>query len=213
MTSLGPVVYAFFERHLKAEKGLSPASVRSYSDTLRLVLAFIAGQRHRPITRLAIQDLTAERVRQFLRHLEAERGNHIRTRNQRLAGLHTFFAYLAGQAPETLAEAERVAAIPSKRVPPAGHPVPRARRDRSPLRQPAARGDFGVARPCPPAVLVQYWRSRAGGGGSHRRQSGAGAAAAGPSPWQGRQVADLPLVAGDGSPAARLAGGAIGLRA
>jgi hypothetical protein len=29
MTSLGPVVYAFFERHLKAEKGLSPASVRS----------------------------------------------------------------------------------------------------------------------------------------------------------------------------------------
>ena len=83
MTSLGPVVYAFFERHLKAEKGLSPASVRSYSDTLRLFLAFIADQRHRPITRLAIQDLTAERVRQFLGHLEAERGNHIRTRNQR----------------------------------------------------------------------------------------------------------------------------------
>ena len=120
MTSLGPVVYAFFERHLKAEKGLSPASVRSYSDTLRLFLAFIAGQRHRPITRLAIQDLTVERVRQFLGHLEAERGNHIRTRNQRLAGLHTFFAYLAGQAPETLVEAERVAAIPSKRVPPPG---------------------------------------------------------------------------------------------
>ena len=134
MTSLGPVVYAFFERHLKAEKGLSPASVRSYSDTLRLFLAFIAGQRHRPITRLAIQDLTAERVRQFLGHLEAERGNHIRTRNQRLAGLHTFFAYLAGQAPETLAEAERVTADPEQTGIPAGHAVPPTRRDRSPLR-------------------------------------------------------------------------------
>jgi hypothetical protein len=38
--------------------------------------------------------------------------------NQRLAALHTLFLYVAGQAPETLAEAERVAAIPMKRVPP-----------------------------------------------------------------------------------------------
>ncbi len=59
-------------------------------------------------------------MRAFLGHLEAERRNHIRTRNQRLAALHTFFAYLAGQAPEMLAEAERVAAIPMKRVPPPG---------------------------------------------------------------------------------------------
>jgi integrase/recombinase XerD len=120
MTALGPVVYAFFERHLKAEKGLSPASVRSYRDALRLLLAFIAGQRRRQITRLAIEDLTAERVREFLGHIEVERGNHIRTRNQRLAALHTFFAYLAGQAPEMLAEAERVTAIPMKRVAPPG---------------------------------------------------------------------------------------------
>lgn len=120
MTALGPVVFAFFERHLKAEKGLSPASVRSYRDAVRLLLAFVAGQCRRQITRLAIEDLTAERVRGFLGHLEIERGNHIRTRNQRLAALHTFFAYLAGQAPEMLAEAERVAAIPTKRVPSPG---------------------------------------------------------------------------------------------
>ncbi len=120
MTALGPAVYAFFERHLKAEKGLSPASIRSYRDTLRLLLAFVARERHRQITRLAIEDLTADRVRAFLGYLEAERGNHIRTRNQRLAALHTFFAYVAGQAPEMLAEAERVTAIPMKRVPPPG---------------------------------------------------------------------------------------------
>jgi hypothetical protein len=35
MTALGPIVYAFFEQHLKGEKGLSPASVRSYRDALR----------------------------------------------------------------------------------------------------------------------------------------------------------------------------------
>jgi site-specific recombinase XerD len=122
MTKLGPVVYAFFEQHLKAEKGLSPASVGSYRDALRLFLAFVAGQRRRQITRLAIEDLTADCVRAFLSHLEVERGNHIRTRNQRLATLHTFFAYLAGQVPELLVEAERVAAIPMKRVPPPSTP-------------------------------------------------------------------------------------------
>jgi site-specific recombinase XerD len=120
VNALGPIVYAFFEQHLKGEKGLSPASVKSYRDALRLLLTFIAAQRHRAITRLAIADLTAERVRQFLGSLETERGNYIRTRNQRLAALHTFFSYLARQVPETLAEAERIAAIPRKRAPPPG---------------------------------------------------------------------------------------------
>lgn len=118
MTRLGPVIYAFFERHLKADKGLSPASVKSYRDTLRLFLAFLAAQHRRQITRLSIDDLTADDVRRFLAHLETERGNHIRSRNQRLAALHTFFTFLAQQAPEALAEAERVAAIPMKRVAP-----------------------------------------------------------------------------------------------
>ena len=118
MTTVGPIVNAFFEQHLKAEKGLSPASVSSYRDTLRLFLPFVASERSRSITRIAVADLTAERVRHFLNHLEVERGNHIRSRNQRLAGLHTFFNYLARQVPEALAEAERVAAIPRKRSPP-----------------------------------------------------------------------------------------------
>ena len=118
MTAIGPIVYAFFEQHLKAEKGLSPASVRSYRDALRLFLSFVAAERGRSLTRITVEDFTAERVRHFLGHLETCRGNHIRSRNQRLAGLHTFFNYLARQVPEALAEAERVAAIPRKRAPP-----------------------------------------------------------------------------------------------
>jgi site-specific recombinase XerD len=118
MTAIGPIVYSFFERHLKAEKGLSPASVRSYRDALRLFLSFVAAERGRSLTRITVEDFTAERVRHFLGHLETRRGNHIRSRNQRLAGLHTFFNYLARQVPEALAEAERVAAIPRKRAPP-----------------------------------------------------------------------------------------------
>jgi integrase/recombinase XerD len=115
MTALGPIVYSFFERYLKADKGMSPASIKSYRDAVKLFLTFVASGRHRMITSLSTEDLTAERVREFLSQLETERGNHIRTRNQRLAGLHVLFNYLARQAPEMLAEAQKVAAIPRKK--------------------------------------------------------------------------------------------------
>jgi site-specific recombinase XerD len=50
--------------------------------------------------------------------IETTRGNNVRTRNQRLAALRTFFRYLAVREPEMLAEAERVEAVPTKRTPP-----------------------------------------------------------------------------------------------
>ncbi len=117
-TTLGALLYTFFEEHLKAQKGVSAATVKSYRDALRLFLLYVARDRRGRITRVTVEDLTAERVRQFLSDLETQRHNHIRSRNQRLAVLKTFFDYLATQVPERLAEAERVMAIPVKRVPP-----------------------------------------------------------------------------------------------
>ena len=116
MTTVGSLVYHFFEHHLKAEKGLSQASIRSYRDGIRLFLLFIAETTGHPISKLALSDLNVDYVRAFLTHLEGGRGNNIRSRNHRLAMLHTFFAYVGGQAPELLHQAERVAAIPRKRA-------------------------------------------------------------------------------------------------
>jgi len=116
--ALGPILYTFFADHLRASKGLRPASIKSYRDTLRLFLQYTAQDARRKISRLSLQDLRAERVLGFLNSLERERGNHIRTRNQRLAALRGFFDYLAGREPQMLGEAARVAAIPTKRVPP-----------------------------------------------------------------------------------------------
>lgn len=116
--ALGPVVYSFFIDHLQVQKGLRPTSIQSYRDGLRLFLSFAAQDAGRKITRLTLEDLTFERVLRFLQYLEVERHNHIRTRNQRLAILHAFFDYIASRIPEMLAVAQRVAAIPTKRVSP-----------------------------------------------------------------------------------------------
>ena len=117
-STVGSVLYTFFEDYLKCQKGLSTASIRSYRDGLRLFLQFVAQDTKRAISRLTLADLSAERVRRFLSTLEAERANHIRTRNQRLSALRVLFNYLGTQVPEMLVEAERVAATPMKRVPP-----------------------------------------------------------------------------------------------
>jgi len=81
-----------------------------------LFLIHVAGLRRQSITRLVLSDLAFERVLDFLRMIEDTRSNQPRTRNQRLAALRTFYRYLAVHHPEMLAEAQRVEAIPTKRV-------------------------------------------------------------------------------------------------
>ena len=62
-TTLGSLVFAFFEDYLKAQKGLSPATVKSYRDALRLLLLFVARELGSRVTRVQLAELTAERVR------------------------------------------------------------------------------------------------------------------------------------------------------
>lgn len=117
--TLPQVLHSFFEDHLKLQKGLQVTSIRSYRDTVRLFLCYLAHDQGRRITQITLKDLTFERVQSFLQHLETGRHNHIRTRNQRLAALRTFFDYVAYRVPEMLPTGQRVALIPVKRVHPA----------------------------------------------------------------------------------------------
>jgi site-specific recombinase XerD len=116
--TLGQVIHSFFIDHLQIAKGLRPSSVSAYRDGMRLFLRFVAEDAGCKLTKLPLDALTPERVLGFLRSLETDRGNQVRTRNQRLAILRTFFQYLGGRVPELLVVAERVAHIPTKRAPP-----------------------------------------------------------------------------------------------
>jgi integrase/recombinase XerD len=115
---LGSLVQAFFIDYLTVQKGLRPSSIKAYRDAIRLFLTFVAAERRCALTRISIDDLTLDRVLRFLAWLEAERHNHIRTRNHRRAVLSVFFDYLARRLPDRLAVSQQVAAIPVKRVSP-----------------------------------------------------------------------------------------------
>jgi integrase/recombinase XerD len=114
--TLGAFVHDFFLDYLVQQKGLRQSSVRSYRDTLRLFLPFVAKDARRPISRLQLTDISLERVLGFLRHMERDRHNGVSTRNQRLAALRTFFEYLGRRSPEALQLCQQVHAIPTKRT-------------------------------------------------------------------------------------------------
>ena len=115
MTALAPALQAFFTDRLTRQRHASPQTIAAYRDTWRLLLRFTAGRTGKQPAQLDIADLDAPLIGDFLDHLEHGRGNSPRTRNARLAAIHSMFSYAALHYPEHAQTIARVLAIPAKR--------------------------------------------------------------------------------------------------
>src|SRR5271170_2531268 len=108
---------AFFIDRLVRQRQVSPHTLASYRDTFRLLLQYAQRQLGKAPSALTLPDLDTPFLGAFLDHLEQERDNSARSRNVRLAAIHSFFRYVALHTPEHSALAQRVLAMPSKRYP------------------------------------------------------------------------------------------------
>ena len=115
MSTLAPTLQAFFTDRLARQRQASPHTIAAYRDAIKLLLTFAAQQTGKPPSRLDIADLDAPLIGAFLNQLETGRGNSTRTRNARLAAIHSLFRYAALRHPEDAAVIARVLAIPPKR--------------------------------------------------------------------------------------------------
>lgn len=115
MSALAPLLQAFFTERLISQRGASPNTISGYRDTFRLLLRFTQTQTGKQPSKLDICEIDAPLVAAFLDHLEHERGNQARTRNNRLAAIHSLFSYAALRHPDHAATIQRVLAIPAKR--------------------------------------------------------------------------------------------------
>src|SRR6266446_4421511 len=86
---LGPWIRRFLLEHLAGERNLARNTQQSYRDTLRLLLPFAARSARKAVDRLRVEDLSADRVRAFLRDLAERRGCGAATCNQRLAAIRS----------------------------------------------------------------------------------------------------------------------------
>jgi len=116
MTALAPTLEAFFTDRLAKQRRASPHTVAAYRDSFCLLLGFLQHHTGNAPSRLQLEDLDAELITAFLAHLENNRANSVRTRNARLAALHSFFRFAALRHPEHAWLIQRVLAIPQKRA-------------------------------------------------------------------------------------------------
>lgn len=116
MTSLAPLLQAFFTDRLMTQRRASPNTIASYRDTFTLLLGYVCAQTGTKPSALEISDLDADTITGFLHHLEKIRGNSVRTRNARLAAIHSMFRYAALSHHENAEVIQRVLAIPTARM-------------------------------------------------------------------------------------------------
>lgn len=115
MTNLAPLLETFFTDWLIRQRRLSSNTVAAYRDTFRLLLRFTQRRLGKLPARLELADLDSTLLGAFLDHLETERHNSVRTRNARLAAIHSFFKFVAVDTPQHAEGIRRILTLPHKR--------------------------------------------------------------------------------------------------
>jgi integrase/recombinase XerD len=113
--SLQSLLQSFFTDRLLRQRQASPHTIAGYRDSFRLLLKFAKQRLGKMPSKLTIEDLDPPFLGTFLEDLEKARKNTARTRNARLAAIHSFFRYIALEEPAHALHCQRVLAMPNKR--------------------------------------------------------------------------------------------------
>jgi len=115
MTALAPTLQAFFTERLIRQRRTSPHTFAAYRDTMRMLLTF-ASSRPRLLPHSSTwSTLTRPWSPPSWTISRTTRGNSVRTRNVRLAAIHSLLRFAAPRHPEHAASIARALALPSKR--------------------------------------------------------------------------------------------------
>jgi integrase/recombinase XerD len=115
-TFLSSWIKRFLLEYLMSVRNLARNTQRSYRDTIRLLLPFVAKIVKKSIDKLAVPDVSAEIIKKFLSNLENTRNCSVRTRNQRLAAIHAFARFVGLNCPEYVDWCRTIQQIPLKKA-------------------------------------------------------------------------------------------------
>ena len=89
--SLIQYIDEYFNKYLSVERNISPHTILSYKTTFKLLLNYLIKEKEFKINQINFENLTKDIIREFLDYIEEN--NSIKTRNQRLTVIKSFFKY------------------------------------------------------------------------------------------------------------------------
>ena len=95
MNEFSVLLNDFFVKYLAKSKGVSDNTSKNYRDTFVQLLLFLEEKKKIAPCKVNLDTLGYEMVNEFLDWLESERNVSISTRNNRLAGIKSFFQYIS----------------------------------------------------------------------------------------------------------------------
>ncbi len=108
-------ITSFFTDYIPKQRALSPNTVKSYRDTIILLLRYYQSEHHICPEKLNYELFSITYLEGFLKWLEETRGNSVSTRNQRLAAIHSFFEYIQYKDLEAFNMCKEVLTVPFKK--------------------------------------------------------------------------------------------------
>jgi integrase/recombinase XerD len=105
----------FLTTYLAGLRGCSPNTVASYRDAFKLLIVFFRDERSIPPGKLTLDCVDVAAIAGFVDWLEVSRGNSASTRNQRLAAISSFCAWMQTEDPARMASYQDILAIPAKK--------------------------------------------------------------------------------------------------
>ncbi len=115
-TNVLSLLESFFRNHLIGARGVSPHTIRSYRDTLRLFFSFLAEEEGKNLEKLQLDDINVKSVANFLIHIETKRNNSAVSRNCRLAVIRSFAKHLMRNDLQRANQYQQILALPSKKI-------------------------------------------------------------------------------------------------
>lgn len=116
MTAIAPHMSAFLRERLPLQRGASDHTCDSYAYAFKLLFQFASERFEVTPSELALEQLDAPLILDFLNYLETQRGNTPQTRNARLVAIKSFMRFMEYRAPSVLEQSRRILAIPSKKT-------------------------------------------------------------------------------------------------
>lgn len=105
----------YLRDYLIVERNLSPNTVKSYKNTFQLLIEYLINIKKFKLIEINFNNITREIIIEFLNYLEESKANTIRTRNQRLAVIKSFYKYCAIDEIHNIDNINKILSIKSKK--------------------------------------------------------------------------------------------------